>query len=563
MKNSHLNRYIAVFTTGVALLSGASAWAQAIPDSARPSAVEDQYRLHDEQPSVTRAPLISTPEEHAKHISGGASFKLTHINLEGDKTFGEEQLSPLYRDKLGTTITLDDLNEIADSITTYYRNHGYILTHAVVPPQHANDGMVTIRIVEGFVSNVKVQGDKAEDPQIRAYADKIRASTPLDAAVLERYLLLMDDLPGVQARAVLQPSPNTPGASEVVINVTRKPVEFAATLDNRGSRYLGPIQASASASVNNLFGLDDQTQFRVANSIFDVNELKYFEVRHEEQLGADGTKLVLSANHVETQPGYTLGALDLDGISNAFSAGVSYPVLRSRQSNLFVNSDFTVRNVDVDTFAGNFYYDKTRVLTVGTSYDFLDSTSAVNRMEASFANGFNWDTSDAQPRSRANADLAFKKLDAKVTRIQPISGPWSVYGAVAGQYSFNPLVASEEFALGGSQFGSAYDSAELTGDSAIAARGEIQFNQSNESNVVSQYQLYAFYDIGQVWNQDVIAGTEDKQASLSSTGLGVRFNLLESVSGGVEGALPLTRKVAAYGADGAAPRVFFNLQYRY
>jgi hemolysin activation/secretion protein len=91
---------------------------------------------------------------------------------------------------------------------------------------------------------------------------------------------------------------------------------------------------------------------------------------------------------------------------------------------------------------------------------------------------------------------------------------------------------------------------------------ELQYNQSPEA-LISQYQLYGFYDLGRVWNEDPIAGNEASHASLSSTGLGARFNIADALSGGVEGSLPLTKDVGANGTDGAAPRIFFNLLYRY
>ncbi len=558
-------RYLLLGCTALIAANPALTLAQAIPNTARPSTIEQQYKIQDERPEVGGAPLITIPEQGAKPIKSDVSFVLKDIKLEGDSAFPQDELRDLYKDKLGQKISLADLNGIAEAITRYYRNHGYILTRAVVPPQHAKDGVITIRIVEGFVDNIVVQGDKAEDPQIQAYADKIRASKPLDSKLLERYLLLMNDLPGVEARAVLKPSANVTGASDVVITVKRKTVEGSLTLDNRGSRYIGPLQDSATVAFNNLIGWDDQTQFRVANTPVNPEDLKYLEIRHEEQLGSEGLKMVVAASDVQTKPRYTLGDIDLEGVSNSASVGLSYPMLRSRQSNWFLNSDFTIRNVNVSTFAGNFYVDKTRVLTLGTAYDFIDSSSAITRVEGGIGQGFGigTDDNDGDVRSRANADTAFTKFTAKTTRIQPIGGAWSIFGEVAGQYSQQSLVASEEFALGGQEIGSAYDSAEITGDSGLGGRAELQYNKTQETQFFSQYQLYGFIDGGEVWNVDAVAGTESEKSALASTGLGARFNLLESVSGSVEGSLPIRRKVAAYGEDGAAPRAFFGLQYRF
>jgi hemolysin activation/secretion protein len=194
----------------------------------------------------------------------------------------------------------------------------------------------------------------------------------------------------------------------------------------------------------------------------------------------------------------------------------------------------------------------------------VDNIAAINKLEVNVAQGLNWGTEKGlSARSRANGETDFTKFTGKVTRIQPLGGAFSLFTSAAGQYSENPLLASEEFGIGGSEFGSAYDSAEISGDSGAAARAEIQFNQALPDSVLSQYQLYSFYDIGRVWNRSPIAGSEQDHNDLSSAGVGARFNILKSVSGGIEGAVPLTRNVAALNNAGDDPRVFFNLQYRY
>lgn len=556
--------HIAV-TALVATLATNAAQAQTIPDAARPSAVERQLRIEKPRPNVGGAAVISTPDAVAKKIGDGTQFTLTRIVIEGETVYGEAELAPLYADKLASKVTLDDLNQIAADITNYYRNHGYILTRAVVPPQAAKDGVVTIRVIEGFVNDVRLQGDvkPGSERRLQAYADKIKAAKPLNAKQLERYLLLMEDLPGVEARAVLEPAANTPGATDVVVTITREAVDFLASTDNRGSRFLGRPQANASIYFNNALGLDEQTQLRIANTPFEREELRFGEIRHEQQLGSEGTTLLLSAGTVRTKPGFTLDPLDVNGRSTTYSIGASHPILRSRRANWFINTDFTYRNVDVTVPGLKLYADKTRVATLGTSYDFVDSSAAVNRLETNISQGLNWDVgNNGNPLSRANGETDFTKATARLSRIQPISGPWSLFASAAGQYSFDPLLSSEEFALGGSEFGSAYDSAEITGDSGFGTRAELQYNASEQNAAISQYQIYGFYDIGTVYNRSPIAGSETSSASLASTGLGARLNLFEQVNASVEAAVPLTRDVAA-NDNSNDPRVFFSLQYRY
>ncbi len=553
----------AAFGVVLAMTSSANAVVVNVPNSARPDTVEQNNKFQDNRPQVGGAPIIRDAAPAVKKTGSGAKFELKGINLEGATVYGEKDLEPLYADKLHTQVTLDDLNEIAGDITTYYRNHGYILTRAVVPPQKANGGVFTVRLVEGYVNEVKLTGDVGNDDLLQAYADKIKQAKPLNADTLERYLLLMEDLPGVEARAVLTPAA-TSGASDVIVTITRRMVEASASLDNRGSRYLGPEQATASVFLNNLLGLDDVTQLRVANSIFHRDELFFGEVRHTEQVGHEGTTIMLAANKVKTQPGDTLKDQEIKGESGALSITANHPIIRSRRTNWFVNGDFTARDVEVDVLGTSLYKDKTRVLTLGTAYDFVDGWSAINKAELNVGKGFSWGTeAGANSRSRANGETDFLKESAKVSRIQPLYGPFSLYTAASGQYTNDPLLASEEFTIGGSEFGSAYDSAEISGDRGVAARAELQFNRSHPDQVLSQYQLYTFYDIGKVWNIDAISGSENSSDSLSSAGVGARFNILKSVSAGIEGAVPLTRDVAARNEAGDEPRLFMNIQYRY
>ncbi len=491
---------------------------------------------------------------------------LNGITVEGATALSKEEIEPAFKDKVGSKITLGGLNEIADEITNLYRNSGYILSRAVVPPQSAKGGQFKIRVVEGFVNEVRLTGDigKGNDERLQAYADKIKNTKPLSAEALERYLLLMEDLPGVDARAVLQPAAKVPGASDVIINITRRAFDFSAGVDNRGSRYLGPIQANASAFFNNLMGEDDLTQVRVSNSIFNRSELLFGEVRHAQQLGNEGTTLTVFANAAHTEPGSLIKNLDIKGDSGVISAGVSHPIIRSRRTNWFVNGDITARNVEVTTLGTDLYKDKTRVIGLGTAYDFVDSGAAINKAEFNMSKGFDWGTGQGlNARSRANGETDFFKYNAKLTRIQPLFGSFSLLASASGQKSNDPLLASEEFTIGGAEFGSAYDSAEISGDSGVAARAELQYNQSNPEDFLSQYQVYTFYDHGKVWNINPIAGTENGSDSLSSAGLGARFNIDDSVSGGVEGAVPLTRRVAALNNAGDHPRIFFNINYKY
>jgi hemolysin activation/secretion protein len=349
----------------------------------------------------------------------------------------------------------------------------------------------------------------------------------------------------------------------VVVNLTHRTVTGGVTADNRGSRFLGQYQGGVFADVNNVMGRFDRTQVRGISTL-EFDELRYGEAVHEQQIGSEGTRVALAASHTATNPGSKLEDLDIQGENRSFTLGVTHPFIRSRQSNLFGNFEFDVRDSDVSALGFKLYEDKLRVFRVGGAYDFIDRWSAVNRMELTLSKGTGiWDTdSGIGARSRANGRPNFMKANVEVTRLQPITGPFSLYAAVAGQVANEPLLAAEEFGLGGATYGTAYDPSEVTGDHGVIGRLELQYNELTEWRFLPNYQLYTFYDLGKVWNKDPLPG-DDSPASLASAGFGMRFNVLEDLSGGFELAVPLTREVNANGQDGDDPRFFFSFAYRY
>ncbi|MBY0407510.1 MAG: hypothetical protein K2Q01_07440, partial [Rickettsiales bacterium] len=348
------------------------AFAQAVlrTPAAQPARVQENLRIDMERPDVGGAAVITVPDDSGKEksLKPGATFTLKNVDLKNVSAFAPDEPKSEYANQLGQQVSLAELNAIAARITARYRNAGYILSRAVVPPQRIKGGNVTITIVEGFVNNVVVEGDNADSSLVRAYAEKIKNAKPLNSATLERYLLLMQDLPGLTARAVLRPSPTVAGASDVVITLSQKQFDGAITADNRGTRFIGPYQGGVTLNANNLMGIHERTQLR-STITSQTEELKFFQLSHDEQIGTEGTRLTVTAAHTRTEPGFRLKSFDVEGTDTLYSALVSHPFLRTRQENFFGNISFDIRNTNSDTLGQPLYADRLKVGRIGGSYD--------------------------------------------------------------------------------------------------------------------------------------------------------------------------------------------------
>lgn len=542
---------------GVVMLFGlfiSAANAQSLPGPANPGRIEQRFQ----PPSVPKAapeitipgPEAPPPPEEALNIT----FTLHAVVLDNSTVYKPADLAPLTANLIGKKVSLVQIFGLRDAITAKYRRDGYILSQVIVPAQKAVDGVVHLQAVEGYVANVSVQGD-AHDSRglINAMAEYIKAARPLSAKVLERYVLLMQDIPGISVRTILRPAANAPGAADLDLVVAHRAVTGYASIDDRGSKAIGPLQAQAGIDFNSLFGRDDLTSLQVA-TVSPTKELQYVSLQHNEILTAEGTRLNLSATHSHSEPGGALVNLDPLGNSLTLRAGIDYPVIRSPSRTLRIGGAFTSLDNSVDLLGAQSSNDKVRYLSLTATYDVADtllgdSRPASTLINAELSRGLDilGATRTGSPNlSRANGHSDFTRLYADLTRNQTISGPFGLGFAAAAQVASVPLLSAEQFGLGGSRFGRGYEPSELTGDNGLAGSIEARYNLPVGNTSFINPQLYFFYDIGEVWNIDPAVG-QPKSQSLASFGPGLRFDLAHQLSLEFELAKPLTRDIASRG----------------
>ncbi|MFN0042652.1 MAG: ShlB/FhaC/HecB family hemolysin secretion/activation protein, partial [Alphaproteobacteria bacterium] len=263
--------------------------------------------------------------------------------------------------------------------------------------------------------------------------------------------------------------------------------------------------------------------------------------------------------------------LRIESRQTTLSTGLLHPFIRSRGENLTLRSRFDVRNslVAQDRGVTTLSEDRIRALRLGASYDRLDAElglPGVSLLSVDVSQGLNVfgarETGSAT-LSRATGRSQFTKGALEAQRVQALGGGFNVLAAASAQYSFSNLLSSEEFFFGGTQYGRGFDPGELSGDHGVATKLEFQWGEAGRSGAIRDYQLYVFLDRGTVWRNVPSAGDKRRATGLS-TGVGVRFNVFEHISGNVELGMPISGSVRALGQDdGKAARVFFTLLGRY
>ena len=541
-----------------------------VPGTVAPGRVEQPFRPPTAAPPAGGAPVVPPGLAPAQAPPGAAQahFVLQKVVIEGATAFSSTDLAPLYQGLVGRDVTLQQIYDVAAGITARYGNAGFILSQAVVPAQRIANGVVRIQIVEGFVDKITFKnetGGPLDDSLLQAYAAKISADRPLQAPALERYLLLMNDLPGVSARSYMQPSPSTPGAADMVVVIARKTVDGIASIDNRGSKFLGPYEGLVEANLNDVLGRDERTGVRYVNTV-PLRDLHYAEVYHDEPIDTEGTKATFDFFWTQANPGQFLTGLRDTDYSG--SAQITHPFIRSRAQNFIGLARFEVSNLQATLSGIPITNDRLRILRGQLSWDGIDAmwNTAASTASIEYSQGLPI-FDDSTALSRPNATTTFTKFSGQVTRNQSLGGDlsmfgggFSLYGAAAGQISRQVLPSAEEFGFGGVDFGRGYDPSEIVGDSGIAGKVELRWGRDIGDSWVNNIQVYGFYDAGVVWSNVKVPAVSG-QTSATSVGAGGRFNLQYGISGYVEVGVPLTHIVAAEGNKN--PRVFFGVSKRF
>jgi hemolysin activation/secretion protein len=483
------------------------------------------------------------------------------VEIEGATVLAPETLRLLYADRLDREISLEEVYAIADSVQRTYRDEGYFLARVIVPAQEIADGQVRLVVVEGYISDVQVEGDVGPvADKIAAYLQDVVNRRPLKLDVLERALLLANDLPGVRIVGVLRPSPELPGAAQLVATAERKRFEGLALVDNYGSSFTGKWEGFGSVSANSFTSEGDQVTLSglISNPPEDTSRnQKVGQFSASYRPGSAGWYARTLVSYGDSRPTQDLLELDFESDTLLIRLAGGYPIIRSRNRNLTAEVGFDFINSNTDIFSDQtFSRDRLRVLYTSLTADMRDAWRGASAASLDLRQGlpvFDASRSGDELLSRPDGTGVFTTIGGSVSRLQALIDDFALFGIVAGQYAFDPLLADAEFNLGGVRFGRGYDSGALSGDHGIGFTGELQYTQQPGLEYMNRFQVFGFYDVGKVWQR----GTAEN-GSLASAGGGVRLWPAPWLSLELLAAKPLT--LGTQRADGERdPQILFRM----
>ena len=478
-------------------------------------------------PSVTpsrQTPLtIEAPSTAAAQDT--KPFEVRQIVIEGNTAFSTATLHALVAEAEGHTQTLSSLQVLGQLITIYYRDHGFPLARASIPAQTVSAGVVRIRVVEAHYGQVQIENHThVSDRLLQSTLAPLRAGSDVEQSSLDRSLLLLNDLPGVQGHSLLRPG-TQPGTSDLVVDAQALPrVTGNLTLDDAGDRYTGRARLTGNVAVNNLAGIGDDLNLQVLSS----NEhMRYGRLGYDVAASGFGTRVGVAYSALDYRLSDGLSDLDAHGTATGGSAWVSQALVRGPDTNLNVRLEMDQHRLHDEVESTDLHNDRhTWDWTLGATFDHRDGWNGVTVAQVSVTEGqLGFDNALARIDDMGTADVQGRYLhwNGNLSRLQSLAEHTRLYLALSGQYSHQNLDSSEQFLLGGAQSVRGYDVSTLAGAAGYLATAELRQDLPMPGG---HWQGSVFVDDGGVWiNPDRWVGlTGANHAALTSAGAGVNWS---------------------------------------
>ncbi len=491
MKNKVIVR--AGVLMGLSLLGATAAQAQDAGARQR----EQQLQLDRAPPAV---PVPSErPVEKKEPKANEQKVLIQGFVFKGNTLLTDAQLQALVKPWTRSNITFSDLKDVTTAIQNFYaKNHRVAL--ATVPPQDIQDGKIVIEITEGKLGAVLV-GPAKEGAALRVNTDMARRyiitrrddSPYIDTKPLERGLLLLNELPGVQAAGEFQAGTGA-GESNFRVKLSDGPLfSGQAGLSNFGSPSTGVEQANVNLALNNPSGQGDQATLDASLSMGST----YAQLGYSLPVGHAGWRVGAQASALSYQTLSGLTAVQTQGAASTLGATASYALRRAATSTANLRLSYEDRRYSNSQLEQNISDYQISAVTAGLNGNFADTAKSSLSYSLTLTLGnlsINNPTQAAQDAAGPGTAGGYQKLGFYISRNQELTflpnTTWLV--SVYGQLANKNLNSSEQIYLGGPYAVRAYPVAQGGGSQGVILSTELQ-HRYNE-----HWQAGVFADLGMV-----------------------------------------------------------------
>jgi len=485
----------------------------------------------------------------------GESAPLRSAVIDGSTVFSPPEFFAAYRDELGQPLTPDSARSVAAAIAALYADAGYVRPEVRTDQSQSAEGILRVRIAEPYVARVTVDGTPGRHRErLEQLSAPVLESRPLRRDAIPLALAEMRRIPGLTVTPATRRGDGA-AAYELVLNADFSPVSGAVHVNNRGTDQIGPHFVQGQVAGNDLLGLGEKLGF-LFSAAADTTEYLGAGVFIDAPLGGGGTRGMAMVFRSDTAPNESPVNLTDEYTRERVVLKLTRPVQQTADASVALTAALEAEDLTVDRDGVDVRDDRLRVLETGVrvTWRAFEATQFSSTFE--FRKGL--DALDAGLRADDlpddNRRVDFFLAQMQLTSFTRLNPSWTLRIDAFAQHSSHILPDSERFKIGGERLGRGFEVAEIAGDRGLGAKAVIRRELTGSDSAVGGTSVYALYDIGAAWKEDLPGRESAATGGFGAALHGARF------SGYVEVVKPLTR-TDIEGKRSAA--VFAELSYRF
>jgi len=460
-----------------------------------------------------------------------------YIEVVGSTVFGAEELNPIIQPLEGRTVTINELQNATDAIAQLYRDAGYFTSTAILPQQNVTEGVVTIQVIEGRLTDIQVEGTERLKPSYIRKRVQSAVTTPLRIDTLEEQLRLLRTSPLFDTFNTTLEAGDEVGESILVVQVEEANPFFGnVSVDNYSPPSVGSERLGVQLGYRNLIGIGDTLSGSYYRSTTGGSNL--FNFSYQVPLNAkDGTlqlRTVIDRNEITEEP---FDELNIEGETELYEISFRQPLIRTLRQEFALSLGFSYRD------GQTFIFDRLPTpFGIGPDEDGVSRTSVFRFGQDyvkrdiqgawSLRSQFNIGTDffDATTNDAPIPDSRFFSWLGQVQRTQILGKNHLLIIAANLQLTPDSLLASEQFVIGGGQTLRGYRQNVRSGDNGFRVSIEDRITLERNPSGLPTFQLAPFVDVGAVWNHPDNPNDQPDQTFLASLGLGVLWEPIPNLN---------------------------------
>ncbi len=477
-------------------------------------------------------------------------------------------------------VTLGQIETVADRITRFYRERGFILAKAYIPQQQVRDGIVTLSVLLGTLGEVDVQNNKIYKSNVLTSAFDDLLTLPVTDKLVEENLYLINDFPGVIATGFFQPGTQVGDTKLSILVKNERKYDANIRFDNHGSELTGQYRVYAEGLWHNPLGNADQLKLAVLKTV-DPENSTYYQLRYSSRvfsprfdlgIGRSSNDFVLGQGNNET-----INDLGIFGETTQTDITATYRFKRSRTASYY--GDIIYNEIESQLRLGavggaedDRLDDVVSNLSFVFRFDVLNEESkALHQGDISLLSGsFDKGAEDGQDKNYYVLGVNYSLLTFWQVPLLDLDTRLIYRGS--GQFASSSLSSINQFSLAGPTRSRGYQTNQFSADNALYFGVDWIFNapefmdidigDSNWRKILSPY-LFVDASWGEVVS--LIDGTENSTGQLVDVGVGVQYSYRNQISGNLQLAFPVDESFSddTITVPNDSIRVVFDFQYSF